>query len=88
MPNCGPSRFDGAFTTTNAAGKKFRKYPRKPLIRLVSHERIQGNPSFSNHKFGGFGNETASRQENPNELNRLNFALSAAAEGAKPALFK
>jgi hypothetical protein len=68
--------------------KKFRKYPRNLLISLVSHERIQGNPSFSNPKFGGFGNLTATRQENPNWLNPTDFALSAAAKGAKPALSK
>ncbi len=42
------------------------KFPRKPLIRLDSDERIQGNPSFSNPPDGGFRSKTATGQGNPN----------------------
>jgi hypothetical protein len=40
-----------------------------PLISLDSDERIQGNPRKSNLIIGGFRNETATSQENPNRVN-------------------
>ena len=46
------------------------KIPRNPLISLVSDERIQGNPSFSNPQKWGFCSERAEAQENPNRVRR------------------
>jgi hypothetical protein len=48
--------------------KNFRKIPCNPLISHVSDERIQGNPSFSNPQNRGFSQQTATNQENPNQL--------------------
>jgi hypothetical protein len=42
------------------------KIQRNPLKRLDSHERIQGNPSFSNPLGRGFLKPMAGAQENPN----------------------
>jgi hypothetical protein len=41
----------------------WRFMPHKPLISLVSDERIQGNPIADKR---GFRGEQAKRQENPN----------------------
>jgi hypothetical protein len=46
--------------------KDFRKTPHKPLISLDSHERIQGNPSFSNLLKLGISRQKGPKQENPN----------------------
>jgi hypothetical protein len=42
------------------------KIPRNPLKRLISDERIQGNPSFSNPPNQGFLTKRGPIQENPN----------------------
>jgi hypothetical protein len=42
------------------------KIPCNPLIRLVSDERIQGNPRKSQGKKAGFLSEKAANQEKPN----------------------
>jgi hypothetical protein len=46
------------------------KIRRKPLKRLDSDERIQGNPSVSNPHNQGFGGQTTRAQENPNRIDR------------------
>ena len=48
------------------AKKNFDRFmPRNPLISLDSDEEIQGNPTLI---IGGFRNETARSQENPNRI--------------------
>jgi hypothetical protein len=58
--------------TFNRAESATRNFPRReiarnPLKRLISDERIQGNPSFSNPRIEGFRAKKASNQENPTQ---------------------
>ena len=46
------------------------KFPRKPLKRLDSDERIQGNPSFSNPHKRGFSPPNGPRPRNPKPIDR------------------
>src|ERR1700722_11930552 len=56
------------FQTPGRTEKNFlTKIACNPLITLVSHERIQGNPRKSNVQKLGFRRETARGQEKPNE---------------------
>jgi len=53
-------------TRGESAPKNFlRDYPCNPLISLISHERIQGNPRKSNAQNLGFRAEFLGGQENP-----------------------
>src|SRR3984885_4331590 len=59
-----------ACSRSGASDKRLRKnfdrfMPRNPLISLDSDEEIQGNPTLI---IGGFRNETARSQENPNRI--------------------
>jgi hypothetical protein len=59
----GPSRTSRRRTSTKKSSSKIR---RKPLKMLDSHERIQGNPSFSNPLNKAFRPKGGPVQEKPN----------------------
>ena len=59
------------------------KIPHNPLKRLISDERIQGNPSVSNPPIGGFQTEKDPNQGNPNRIGRMQGAAGRR-EGAEP----
>ena len=59
-------RSDGPRGPEGSEKKFLAKISRNPLISLVSDERIQGNPSFSNPLFEGFQSQTGAGQEIPN----------------------
>jgi hypothetical protein len=52
------------------------KIPCNPLISLVLHERIQGNPNKSNAYNLGFQSETASGRDNPSGTIGAHFAAA------------
>jgi hypothetical protein len=63
------------------------KIPCNLLINLDSGERIQGNPSFSNPRFGGFQSERSREPRNPkpgHDAACLEFVLTTAARGRPP----